>query len=228
MFRHVTGVVAGPSDECGDDRAGPADDPPDRSGAAGVGGPARCRHRDHRADGGRVRHQQEHRPRLDVGHDPGVLVARRGPARRLRHCRTARGVAAGAATDVPPSGLTTRRSRHVLSKRPSSRHNKRSLRAPARSWLAWAVRCRIPAFVELGRRIRTNLPDIEAGLLHDLSNALIESTNTKLRLLPCHVAGSRNRRTSSLSGSSTAAAAAQPCQVAPPSDRPREGRGESR
>ena len=52
-----------------------------------------------------------------------------------------------------------------------------------KAWLAWAARCRIPAFVELGRRIRKNLLGIEAALLHDLSNALIESTNTKLRLL---------------------------------------------
>ena len=52
-----------------------------------------------------------------------------------------------------------------------------------KAWLGWAARCRIPAFVELGRRIRKNLPGIEAALLHDLSNALIESTNTKLRLL---------------------------------------------
>jgi len=50
-------------------------------------------------------------------------------------------------------------------------------------WLAWAARCRIPAFVELGRRIRRNLPGIEAAMRHKLSNALIESTNTKLRVL---------------------------------------------
>jgi transposase len=50
-------------------------------------------------------------------------------------------------------------------------------------WLGWAARCRIPAFVELGRRIRKNLAGIEAALLHNLSNALVESTNTKLRVL---------------------------------------------
>jgi transposase len=50
-------------------------------------------------------------------------------------------------------------------------------------WLAWAARSRIPAFVKLGQRIRKNLAGIEAALLHNLSNALIESTNTKLRLL---------------------------------------------
>ncbi len=50
-------------------------------------------------------------------------------------------------------------------------------------WLGWAARCRIPAFVELGRRIRKNLPGIEAALVNNLSNALVESTNTKLRLL---------------------------------------------
>lgn len=52
-----------------------------------------------------------------------------------------------------------------------------------KAWLAWAARCRIPAFVELGRRLRKNLAGIQAALLHDLSNALIESTNTKLRVL---------------------------------------------
>jgi transposase len=51
------------------------------------------------------------------------------------------------------------------------------------TWLGWAARCRIPAFVELGRRIRKHLAGIEAALLHNLSNALVESTNTKLRLL---------------------------------------------
>ena len=51
------------------------------------------------------------------------------------------------------------------------------------AWLAWAARCRIPAFVALGRRIRKNLAGIEAALVHNLSNALVESTNTKLRVL---------------------------------------------
>jgi len=50
-------------------------------------------------------------------------------------------------------------------------------------WLDWAARCRIPAFVDLGRRIRNHLPGVEATLLHDLSNALVESTNTKIRVL---------------------------------------------
>ena len=50
-------------------------------------------------------------------------------------------------------------------------------------WLAWAARCRIPAFVELARRIRKNRAGVEAALTHGLSNALVESTNTKLRVL---------------------------------------------
>lgn len=51
------------------------------------------------------------------------------------------------------------------------------------AWLGWAARSRIRAFVELGRRIRKHLAGIEAALIHGLSNALVESTNTKLRLL---------------------------------------------
>jgi len=50
-------------------------------------------------------------------------------------------------------------------------------------WLAWAQRCRIPAFVELGRKITRNIAGIEAAMLNNLSNALVESTNTKLRVL---------------------------------------------
>ena len=52
-----------------------------------------------------------------------------------------------------------------------------------KQWLAWTQRCRIPAFVELGRMIARNLEGIEAAMLNKLSNALVESTNTKLRVL---------------------------------------------
>ena len=50
-------------------------------------------------------------------------------------------------------------------------------------WLSWARRCRIPAFVALGRKIARYRSEIEASLDHNLSNALVESTNTKIRLL---------------------------------------------
>ncbi|MGH3732155.1 MAG: ISL3 family transposase [Acidimicrobiales bacterium] len=52
-----------------------------------------------------------------------------------------------------------------------------------KDWLAWAQRCRIPAFVELGRKIKRLLPGIEAAMIHRVSNGLVESTNTKLRVL---------------------------------------------
>ena len=50
-------------------------------------------------------------------------------------------------------------------------------------WLGWAQRCRIPAFVALGRKIKRHLPAIHAALDHGLSNGLIESVNTKIRLI---------------------------------------------
>jgi transposase len=50
-------------------------------------------------------------------------------------------------------------------------------------WLDWAQRCRIPAFVELGRKIRKNIAGIEAAMLNNLANALIEPTNAKIRVL---------------------------------------------
>lgn len=52
-----------------------------------------------------------------------------------------------------------------------------------RHWLAWASRCRIPAFVELARKIRRHRTAIEAALRSGTSNALVESTNTKIRVL---------------------------------------------
>lgn len=50
-------------------------------------------------------------------------------------------------------------------------------------WISWARRCRIPAFVALQRRILTHRAAIDAALDHGLSQGLVESTNTKIRLL---------------------------------------------
>jgi transposase len=50
-------------------------------------------------------------------------------------------------------------------------------------WLSWARRSRLPAFVKLARKIRDHRGAIDATLEHRLSNALVESTNTKIRLL---------------------------------------------
>ena len=52
-----------------------------------------------------------------------------------------------------------------------------------KAWLAWASRSKIPAFVELARSIRNHRAAIEAALTHGLSNARVESVNTKIRLL---------------------------------------------
>ncbi len=50
-------------------------------------------------------------------------------------------------------------------------------------WLKWARRCRIPSFVKLAKSITEHRVGIEAALTHVLSNARVESVNTKLRLL---------------------------------------------
>lgn len=50
-------------------------------------------------------------------------------------------------------------------------------------WISWARRCRIPAFVELQKRIVKHRGAIDAALDSGLSNALVESTNTKIRLI---------------------------------------------
>ncbi len=50
-------------------------------------------------------------------------------------------------------------------------------------WIGWARRCRIPAFVKLQKSIVKHQARILAAIEHHLSNGLIESTNTKIRLI---------------------------------------------
>ena len=50
-------------------------------------------------------------------------------------------------------------------------------------WLSWARRSQLPAFVELAKKITRHRKAIDANLDHGLSQGLIESTNTKIRLL---------------------------------------------
>ena len=50
-------------------------------------------------------------------------------------------------------------------------------------WIGWARRCRIPAFVDLQRRIVKHQDSILAAIEHGLSNGRIESVNTKIRLI---------------------------------------------
>jgi transposase len=50
-------------------------------------------------------------------------------------------------------------------------------------WLAWASRCRIPAFITLARTVRANRDRILAAVELGLSNSKMEGTNSKIRLI---------------------------------------------
>lgn len=50
-------------------------------------------------------------------------------------------------------------------------------------WLSWARRARLPSFRKVITRVVKHRAQIEATLEHRLTNGLIESTNTKIRLL---------------------------------------------
>jgi len=50
-------------------------------------------------------------------------------------------------------------------------------------WLSWARRSQLPSFVKLAKKITKHRQAINANLEHGLSQGLIESTNTKIRLL---------------------------------------------
>lgn len=51
------------------------------------------------------------------------------------------------------------------------------------TWLARAARCRIPAFVELGRKVRRHLPGIEAAVPNKREQRIGRVHDTKLRVL---------------------------------------------
>lgn len=51
------------------------------------------------------------------------------------------------------------------------------------AWIGWARRCRIERFVKLQRTIVEQKTAILAAIEHGLSNGLIESVNTKIRLI---------------------------------------------
>jgi transposase len=50
-------------------------------------------------------------------------------------------------------------------------------------WIAWAQRSRLDPFRELAKKIRAHRQGIASSLRNDLSNAIVESTNTKIRVL---------------------------------------------
>lgn len=62
-------------------------------------------------------------------------------------------------------------------------HDEAAAMPVLQGWLQWARRCRIEPFVKLARTITEHLDDIKATLRHGLSNARIESANTRIRLL---------------------------------------------
>ncbi len=59
-------------------------------------------------------------------------------------------------------------------------------------WVTWAQRCRIAPFVRLARRIREYRSAIVATIESGLTNALVESFNTKIRLITRRAFGFHN------------------------------------
>lgn len=59
-------------------------------------------------------------------------------------------------------------------------------------WMGWAQRCRIPSFRELRLKIKRHFSAIVAAAKHGLSNARVEATNNKIKLLIRTAYGFRN------------------------------------
>ena len=49
-------------------------------------------------------------------------------------------------------------------------------------WLKWAQRCRIPEFVELGRKVKRHKDAILSTIKNGLTNARIEAVNNKIKV----------------------------------------------
>jgi transposase len=64
-----------------------------------------------------------------------------------------------------------------------SRRQPNVVEAKLRDWLAWASRCRLPAFVGVARTIRKHFDDIVAYIRLRLTNGLVEGINNKARML---------------------------------------------
>ena len=61
--------------------------------------------------------------------------------------------------------------------------NYEDARERLRSWLSWASRCRIQAFVTVARTVRKERDRIDAALKLGVSSALAEGRNTQLRVI---------------------------------------------
>lgn len=59
-------------------------------------------------------------------------------------------------------------------------------------WMAWAQRCRIPAFRDLRLKIKRHFKAIVAAVTHGISNARTEATNNKIKLITRRAYGFRN------------------------------------
>ena len=70
--------------------------------------------------------------------------------------------------------------------------NEPMARIALKKWLWWASHSRIPAFIELGKKIRRHFQHILNTIRLGISNARIESTNNKIKLIIRRAYGFRN------------------------------------
>lgn len=70
--------------------------------------------------------------------------------------------------------------------------NEHGARLALKKWLWWASHSRIPAFIELGKKIRRHFQHILNTIRLGMSNARIESTNNKIKLIIRRAYGFRN------------------------------------
>lgn len=70
--------------------------------------------------------------------------------------------------------------------------NEQEAQRALKKWLWWASHSRIPAFIELGKKIRRHFQHILNNIRLGMSNARIESINNKIKLIIRRAYGFRN------------------------------------
>jgi transposase len=53
---------------------------------------------------------------------------------------------------------------------------------PKNKWLTWAARCRIPEFIDLGKKVKRLKEAILSSIKNELSNARIEAVNNNIKV----------------------------------------------
>jgi hypothetical protein len=136
----------------------------------------------------RLRLLPRHHPQPATHRDShGVVTGEPDDRKRSRPVREGAVRKRTSSAGASPDGLPHEQLREIFACRDLA-----TARTLLTGWIAWAQRCRLPAFVKLAKTITRYRQLILNAVEHGLSNARVEATNTHLRLLTRRAYGYRS------------------------------------